>query len=166
MNAVARVLLVPPLAGALLTGCSLAGKPTNCPALDASLELGQVTLTKQDKSYQDSISCEWRAGETTKVKARFYQPTSYESSTRADAATEGSWKKDDEFHVTHRVDGFGDGGYRYTSIVDDEVTVTVKGFRSFRELTVEVSRPYTTEEDLATQEKMTESLAKSLLEAS
>jgi len=161
VNAVVRVVLVPLLIGC--AGCSVSSKPTNCPALDLE---SPATLTKQDRSYQHSISCEWSVGETTKVKAHYYQPTSYEGSTRADSATEGSWRKDDEFHVTHRVEGLGDGGYRYTSIVDDVVTVTVKGFRAFRQLTVDVSKPYTTEEDIAAQEKTTERLAKSLLEAS
>jgi len=160
-----------PLAGTLLAGCAGPSKPGTCPQLDPSLGLGQpsvrVTLTNQDKSYRDSISCEWSAGETMKLKARFYQPTSYnEGGTRADVTIENSWRKDDDFHVTHRVEGFGDGGYRYTSIVDDLVTVTVKGFRGFRELTIDVSRPYTTEEDVAALERTTVSLAKSLLEAS
>jgi hypothetical protein len=165
--AVAHVALVLPLAGMLLTGCAGPGRPGSCPELDPGLELGRVTLTKQDRSYQDSLFCEWSAGAALKVTAHFYQPASYdEGSGRADSKVEGEWRKDDEFHVTQRVDGFGDGGYRYTSIVDDSVTVTVKGFRAFRELSVDVSRPFTTDEEVAALERTAVSLAKSLLEVS
>lgn len=169
VNAVVRVLLALPLAAALAALAALAagcaGTPSvgDCPALDLE---SPVTLTKQDRSYRHSVFCEWSVGETTKVRAHYYQPTRYDAQTRADTATENAWRRDDEFNVTHRVEGLGDGGYRYTSIVDDVVTVTVKGFRGFRQLTVDVSQPYTTEKGVAAQEGTAESLAKSLLEAS
>jgi hypothetical protein len=89
-----------------------------------------------------------------------------EGQSRASANIEAAWKADDKNHVTRRVERLGDGGYRYTTMVDDMVQVTVKGFNGFRELTLEVSQGDSSDEGVAALEKVSEHIGFRLLAAS
>ncbi|WP_203905985.1 hypothetical protein [Rhizocola hellebori] len=163
---VARALLAVPLAGLLLTGCA-STRFTECALLKPEAlpaGLAGLKLAHQEQAGSESIRCEWRAAEAAggpvTVKANVTQPVSYtEGQTRADSAMEDDWERDDRVQVTHRVPGLGDGGYRYTAIYDDVVTVTVKAFDGFRIVKIEASAPYTSEENLAALEAAAEAVA-------
>ncbi len=153
---VARALLALPVAAMLLTGCASTRftecellKPEELPASLAGLE-----VTHEEKSGSESIRCEWLApGGPITVAADVTQPVSYkQGQTRADSSMEDSWDKDDLNYVTRGVPDLGDGGYSYTALQDDRVTVTVKGFDGFRMVRIELSAAYTSEENLATLE--------------
>jgi hypothetical protein len=158
-----RAILVLPLVGALLTACSGPTRLGECPKL-SQWESGK--LTKQDND-SENLRCEWQAAGGVSVRVRMWQPVRYdEGQGRANSTIEKSWREDDRIHVTRRVEGLGDGGYRFTAVVDDVVQVTVKGFHGFREMTLEVSQKYASAESTAALEAASEKAGIFLLEAS
>lgn len=149
--------------GMALTACSGPTRLSECPKLS---QWESVQLTKQDND-SENVRCEWQAVGGVRIRVRMWQPASYaEGQGRADSTTEKSWREDDRNHVTRRVEGLGDGGYRFTAVMDDSVQVTVKGFHGFREMTLEVSQKYASDERTAALESAAEQAGIFLLEAS
>jgi hypothetical protein len=154
-------LLALTTAGLLLAGCSGSlGRLDGCGRL-AGAELAAAVpdaALVTDRPGSVTSECEWRGpgdgDRAPRLSVRLYQPTSYEQGmTRADSALARDWADDDERHVTVAVADLGTAGYRYTRISVDLVSVVVRGYLEFRELTVELRMPYPADGELAVLEQ-------------
>ncbi len=90
----------------------------------------------------EDAHCTWTAGASA-LDVTIHQPVSYaEREPRADDRLAQRWIKDDQQYVTAAVPGVGRAAYRFTRVDDDMVTVTVRAYRGYREVTVTLSAPH------------------------
>ncbi len=170
-------LLAGPAAVAVivLAGCG-AGEPAlprDCErVLGSSIDavLPSARLVVDEARYQ-RLECEWRGGQgddrSPRLAVRFLQPTSYADPprTRADSTLAHQWEKDDEQHVTVAVAGVGISAYRFTRIAQDRVLVTVRAYRGFRELTLELQAPYPGDREIGALEDRAVAAARAAMSA-
>jgi hypothetical protein len=160
-NRAGSALLALATAALLLTGCAGSlGRLGDCGKLAGAELVAAIPDAKlvTDKPGSVTSECEWRGSgegdQAPRLTVRVYQPTSYqEGMTRADSALARDWADDDERHVTVAVADLGTAGYRYTRISVDLVSVVVRGYLEFRELTVELRASYPADGELAVLEQ-------------
>ncbi len=138
--------VVVPVLAAALSGCSreTPSRLGGCDALqgaETSSALPAATPAASTATSKD-LRCTWKAGASS-LDVRVYQPAAYSSrEPAADDRLARRWRTDDEQYVTAPVPGVGTSAYRFTAVVDDVVTVTVRAYRGYREVTVELSGPH------------------------
>jgi hypothetical protein len=162
------------LAVALTALAACGGTPTRVDRCEQLLDenvdsVPEVAPTK-DEPY-GNLRCTWLApgdaDRAAKLTIVVDQPVSYdEGQSRADAGLARRWKKDDVDHVTAAVPEVGTSAYRFTTITNNVVTVTVRGYLGFRELLVEYRQPYPDDGDVAALEERAVLVARSAITAS
>ncbi len=135
-----------PAVSAALAGCSgdTPSRIERCEALHgrettAALPAGRLSTSTVSSEKAD---CTWTAGPSRLDVTIRQRVAKGRGVGRADDDLARQWRKDDEQNVTVAVPGVGRSAYRFTNVVEDVVTVTVRAYLGYREVTVALSVPY------------------------